>query len=529
MKEQEAYKAVVQNQIVDDDKIRRYARTAAPERKRVSFCVWKPVAIALAALVLAFGVTMAIPSARAEVMRWFAPTNAREYFSQDPESREPNKELDTLIVPGESSDTHVEIHEAAEGDIYRTIAEALGSVELGETMYDGEYLYIRMKVNGLGMLAAIEPMTGGNLTGIIVPPEETPGYFEDYHTPPEFLSGEVDFWDQAIVSVIYTFADGTRIEGGSFVTDDVEIRPLLDSLRRDDLDHGTYSTPDQFAEINAREVAYLKDRTISACAMSYMKDTHLSEAFRTHADRNGLVTVTVGMQISHCLSHEPWSETMLDATLGEVTFDLYAYLRLMKTELKPCGRKVTFAPEETIISHTDWEQDESGAMRDTIVNVPVDLGGLTMEPLDGAYIDALGIQNLQILLTPPKGWDRNLLKDLDVLSLDFMVEIDGQRIGHANSVRMTVTESGSVLITIGNINDVPLKMLGTIKNVTLIPTLQHITTMRVYTEDVMGEPGKILSETALEPGVVYREDGHPTSWPAVSTEYPQYAITFTAD
>lgn len=531
MNEQEAYKTVVKEQIVDDDAILRYARTAQPQNSS-AFRVLKPVAIALAALLVVFGVAMTIPAARAEVMRWFSPTSAQEYLEQSPEEREPNEELDALIVPGGQSDTQVEVLSVAEEDIYSEIAKALETAEFGDTMFDGENLYIRMRVNGLGMLSTIEMMTGGNLTKNIIPPELTPGYFEDYRTPQEFLSGEIPFWADAETFVTYTFADGTQINGGYgvFSVDDTDIRPLLDSLRRDDLDHGTYSTPEQFAAVNERETAYLRDRTVHVSIWTYMKarssDAYtqtLYDTFRAHADENGRVAVTVGMKILHDLDQEPWTETVLNATLGEVTVDLDAYKSLRKTALKPVGNEAVFAPENVFFSLSDWKSDENGVPYCTYVNQTVDLDGLTIEPLDGAYIDALGIQNLRIKLTPPKSWSRETLAYLNSMDLDFDVLINGEPLGQVDSIRMEAKENGTVLITIGNIGGVPLEQLKDVQTVSLIPTLSYIRSLRIYTE---GDPDGKLTETLLEPGVEYAMGTNCGTWIGETTEYPQYTITF---
>ena len=532
MNEQEAYKTVIREQIADDDRIRRYARAAAPERKP-ALRVWKPVAIALAALLVVFGVTMAIPSARAEVFSWFAPTSAQEYFTEDPESREPNEALDALIVPGAQSETHVEIHYAAEEEVYSQIAKALETAEFGDTMFDGESLYIRMRVNGLGMLPGIETMTGGNLTKNILPPESTAEYFEDGKTPPEFLSGEVPFWSDAETLVTYTFADGTQINGGQIAADYGDIQSLLDSLRRDNLDNGWYSTPEQFAAINERETAYLRDRTVHASISTYMKSMMpdadmqtMYDVFRNHADENGRVTVTVDMQILHDLGREPWTETMLSATLGQVTVDLDAYKSLRKTALMPDGNEAVFAPEKVFFSLSDWKSDENGVPYCTYINRTIDLDGLTLQPQEGAYIDARGIQNLCVMLTPPESWDRKMLENLNSMDLDFDVLINGEPQGHVGSIRTDVTENGSVLITIGNISGVPLDQLNGVKTVTLIPKLSYIRYLRIYAES---DPDTVLSDIPLEPDVEYTMGTNNGTWIGESTPYPQYAITFTAN
>jgi hypothetical protein len=534
MNEQEAYKTAVKHQIVDDDQIKRSAKTAAPQRK-TALRVLKPIGIAIAALLVVFGVTMAIPKARAEVMRWLRPTDTQEYFTQDPEDREPNAELDSMIVPAEQSNTRVVVHSIAGDEIFAEIAKALETVELGDTMYDGETLYIRMRMNGIAALPSVEWLTSGNLTKTVIPPALTPGYFEDNRTPEEFLSGEIPYWMEAETNTTFTFADGTMIEGGWAEVDDADIRPLVDSLRKDGLDHGTYSTPEQMAVVNERELAYLEGRTVDMISLAYMAgDVFLpdgsrctmAEEFRKHADENGRVTVTVGLRVAQDLGEGP-AFIVLDATLGEVTVDLNAYQSLKKTALHAHGTEAVFAPEQTYFTWYEWGVDENGVPLPYVIyqNEAIDLDGLRLKGLDGGYIDARGIQNLRIAVTPPKGWNRQMLEQLDFMFMGFKVLINGQPVGYTNREFCEVRENGTVRVTIGWISGVPLASLDDVETVTLIPVLSYLSVRRVY-----DETGETLTDIPLEPGVPFVNDRDTRgSLLDETTEYPQYAITFTVD
>ncbi len=535
MNEQDAYKTVIKNQIVNDDQIKRTARTAAPQRKP-ALRVLKPIGVALAALLIVFGVTMAIPSARAEVMKWFAPTSAQEYFTQDPEEREPNEQLETMIVPAEQSDTHVDVRDASDDEIFTEIAHALETVELGDTMYDGESLYIRMRMNGVAALPSVEWMTGGTLTKTVIPPELTPGYFEDNRTPEEFLSGEIPYWMEAEMCTTFTFADGTTLEGGWAYVNDADIRPLIDSLQKDDLDHGTYSTPEQIVTINERELAYLKDRTVNVTSQTYMagdvflpdgsRSLMMADEFRKRADENGRVTVTVGLKVVQDLGEGP-ALVVLDATLGEVTVDLEAYKSLKQTTLHAEGTEAVFAPEQTYFTWYEWGDDVNGVPLPyvTYQNEAIDLDGLKLKGLEGGYIDARGIQNLRIAVTPPKGWTRQMLRQLDDMFMGFKVLINGQPLGYTNNEFCEIRENGTVTITIGWISGVPLDELNDVETVTLIPVLSYLSFRRVYDES-----GEMLTDIELEPGVPFRDDrDNRGSLMGETTEYPQYAITFLAE
>ena len=534
MNETELYRDTVLNEIVDDGAVRRFAKAATPKSKRAFGRVLKPAAIVLGVLVALFGITMTIPAARAEIFRWFVPTSARDYLMQEPEEREPNPELEALIVPAEQSETRVEVQSVAEEDIFAQIAKALETVELGDTMYDGESLYIRMRVNGIALLAEVEAMTGGNLTKTVIPPEGTPAYFEDYHTPEEFLSGEQTFWADADMRTTFTFADGTCVYGDRFAIADADVLPLLDSLSRDDLDHGFYSTSEQLQAINALELAYLKDRTVNALSATSMMDRSIEpdrmliDEFRAHADSNGRVAVTVGLKVIQDLGED--TMTVLVATLGEVTVDLDAYKSLQKTELQPDGSQAVFAPEQALRTFCRWERDENGVPRAVYQNEEIDLDGLTLEPLDGAYIDARGIQNLRIRVTPPKGWSQEMLDHLIAMFLSFEVEINGERLGYVNDVRAQVRENGTVTVTVGCISGIPLDDLKEVKTVKLIPTLSYVCCLRVYEGNDHYDLNTPYTETELVPGVAYRQDQNcGGTWVGERVDYPQYAITFTAE
>lgn len=541
MKEQELYEAIVKRNIIDDAAVKRCARTAESKRRIRLSPVLKPVLAAAAALLLIFGVTMAIPAARAEVIRWFTPTNAQEYVSQPSEQRAPNDALEGLIVPSEQNEANVRVAYALDGSIFAGIAEHLDSAKLGDVLFDGRSLYIQMRMNGIAALASIERSTGGNLTKCVIPPEDTPAYFEDGRTPEEFLSGELPFYTEATSFLTFTFADGTRIEGGSLDVDYADIRPLVESLERDDLIQGDYATPEQLAAINERELAYLRDRTVGALCTTSLADypllySHpelcennrertLLDLFLDSADSRGRTTVTVGMVILQDPGDGP-EITVLDATLGEITVDLFAYKALKKTELKP-GEEAIFSHEETVFSLNEWPKDENGVPNFTVTNLPIDLEGLKLKPLEGAFIDALGIQNLRIALTPPKSWDPRIPADLSGLFLYFDVLINGEPIGSPSGIRMERYASGTVTVVIDSIIDVPLELLSEVKSITLIPRLSHITAMKVRADGENGIPGEIISETVLDPGVTYASNKRTGGWASEYTDYPQYAITFT--
>lgn len=541
MNEQEFYRDVIQRKIVDDNAVRRAAKTGHKPAKTVLRRALVPTLTMLASLLLVFSIAMTIPSARAEVLQWFAPTSAQEYLEQDPEEREPNEELDAMIVPALQQKTEIDVNYVVDEPIFQTIAEHLDSVELGDTLFDGNVLYLRMRMDGLAALGEVEEYTGGTLTKTVIPPEKTPGYFEDNRTPEEFLSGEIPLYMEAEYSLVFSFPDGAQFYGGWLDAEWDELAPLVNLLRRDDLHHGWYNTPEQYAAVNERELAYLENKTVSMVSSLYISDDRVDPAdpdsrtildeFRARADENGIVTVTVNLQILRDHGNG-LAETTLDATLGEVTVDLNAYKSLKKTKVDPGETKVVFAPEQTYYTVYDWDTDENGNSCAVFTNEPIDLNGLTLEPIAGGCIDALGIQNLRIKMAPPEGWSAEMLEQVLTMFLSFDVQINGQDIGYLNHVSTEVRQNGTVTFTVGSIDGVPLDMLGEVKTITLIPNFEHCTVMRVYEKEGRDLYHTLLEETTMEPGVRYqdiRTDSVTTSFDSEYTAYPQYAITFTVN
>ena len=150
---------------------------------------------------------------------------------------------------------------------------------------------------------------------------------------------------------------------------------------------------------------------------------------------------------------------------------------------------------------------------------------MTLKPLDGAYIDARGIRNLRIVVTPPKELDQKALEQLTSMFLSFEVRINGQKLGYTNDVRWEVQDNGTVMVTIGWISGVPLDALSDVETITLIPYLSYIRCRRV-----LGENDETLTDIELEPDVPYVEDRDmQETFIGETTDYPQYAITFTVD
>ena len=181
-----------ENELIGRESIRNAVLSG---RKRGSFS-WRrallPAAACLAALVI---MVFAIPSARAQVLSWFGVKAPEEYLNQDPDERTPIDALEEVIVkPNSGSVTENRVVYAADEPIWQSIAEGF-DVTLGETLVDGESMYLAVKLGGLTALPEIDAVTGGSATRTAVPPECIPDIFEEGKAPEEYLDGSVTLWE----------------------------------------------------------------------------------------------------------------------------------------------------------------------------------------------------------------------------------------------------------------------------------------------------------------------------------------------
>ena len=148
------------------------------KRSRAAVHLLRVAATAAAAVVVLFVTVMTIPPARAEVLSWFGAAKPESYMTQDPNTRDPNPELDRIIVPvttktptetekpaatgtfaptAESDTdtaprvTDAKVLYASEDAIWQRIAENFSAAPL-ETLYDGQSVYISLRMTATGCL-----------------------------------------------------------------------------------------------------------------------------------------------------------------------------------------------------------------------------------------------------------------------------------------------------------------------------------------------------------------------------------------
>lgn len=528
MNERQAYETVVAHQLVDDDKIKRTARSE-PAKRPFAVRALKPVGIALAALLLVFGVTMAIPAARAEVLSWFRPESAQEYLMEAPEDRETVPELDAMISEPERNRTEIHVNYIADEPYWREIGAQFAAT-LGETICDGKTVSIAIDFDGLSGYplyeqgAAAEIPAGSPMWLLLaekIEPEMVRHFMEDNADQTPYLSGSVEWWNGPDCKLVATLDDGTLLNYGSL---SLACRPVdrefcrafrkafgMENYRAEDVDAIREQVWSHFKANGARAVASIW--------LSDAENMRLDSG-KTLADYMGADgTVTLHLKYLVSIDHGEEVETKLDVDLGTVTVDIDAYKSLTATAFVPGSDKVTFAPEETLLTRRKWLTDENGVPYVTVTNEPVNLSGLSFEPLEGGTVDALGIRDLRVRMTLPEGWTRGI----NPSDLRFIVLVNGERLGSAHAVQR-YQRDGSIVLEIDHVSNVPLDRLNGVKTVTLIPELSHTTGMRFTSAD-----GESYTDRPIEPGVPYTLDPDAACWVGESTEYPQYAIVFNAE
>lgn len=459
MNEQEAYKTVIKNQIINDDQIKRTARTAAPQRKP-ALRVLKPIGVALAALLIVFGVTMAIPSARAEVFSWFDPASAQEYLAQDPEDREPVPELDAMITALDLSHTEIKVNYAADEPYWREIGENF-SATLGETIYDGRDLYLRIDFEGLSGYPVFFNAWCPSLPADALLPTLLAA--EDGTEPENQLT--------------LTLEDGSElpawIEAVARPVDDAFIRSFNE---RYDL-HRSYDEKTA-AAWREESLAHCKANGVRAVAVvnignpdEYRFFPDNGKTLDDYIDENGYLTLHVRYWAA-LFSVDP--ECKLDVDLGTVQVNMRAY-RDMKTRGVAIenGTVELFGDAEI----NDWlfDLDPARGVRSCTVH----LDGVSLRVINPGTVDILGMHDIQILVTTPDDWSEEQ-KNVFVRNLLLDVRIDGDlTIHYGGGLRDNGDGSYTMLIDLSG--SIPFDQIATIQTVTLTPVL-HATS---YTESAI--------------------------------------------
>lgn len=450
MNEQELFETVIKNQIVDDDRIKRNVRTETPQRRTALDRILTPVLTAVASLALILTVTMMIPQARAEVLSWFSPASARDYLSQDPEDREPVPELDAMITAKDLNHTEIKVNYCADEPYWREIGENF-SATLGETVYDGRDIYLRIDFEGLSgypvfFNAWCPSLPADALLPTLLAAED--GMEPENHLVLTLEDGkELPAWMEAIARPV----------------DDAFIRAFRE---RYDL-HKTY---DEGTATAWREESLAHCRANGARAVAVVNIGSPDEyrffpdngkTLDNYIDENGYLTLHVRYWAA-LFSVDP--ECKLDVDLGTVKVNMQAY-RDMKTRSVLIENGTVELSGNAEINDWLFDMDPSRGIRSCTVN----LDGVRLQVINPGTVDILGMHNIQILVTTPDDWSEEQ-KSVFARNLLFDVRIDDDlTISYGGGLRDNSDGSYTVFIDLSG--SIPFDRIAVMQAVTLTPAL----------------------------------------------------------
>lgn len=573
MNEHDFFKQMIRDRAVNDAAVKASVKM---QTKRTT--AWRrPLAIAAAALAVIVGTVFLIPSARAEVMRWFTATRPEEYLTADPEERVPVEALEILIVPPATeapkdpakptgsgsteavipiadetpkatpvgSVTNNRILTVCDEPIWQQIAEDF-SMELGETMFDGHDLYLSITMKGLCALPEIEGYTGGNATQVRVGKKDLASYFEGGRVPEEYKNGSVSLYEPISGCYYLRLNDGTDIPFGPLSSIDFpEENPFRKYSKKEVL------TDDDRAGISRETIEWLAGRELKGVLRKWRVDLSRECFFRNgdihdpvqvdnvldyllaHTDENGILTGTVIYVAGSDVTGNYY--VRLEAELGTASFDFKAYQSIAKQSTEALDETVAWGAEPVLISKVGVDfngTDDDADDRISLYKQLVSMEGVTMTAeTDEAEISALGVRNIHIRIRVPESWTR---EDREALaaSLTFDVLINGERGDWIVSPYYCEPEDdGTVLFKCIKLLKVPYDKLTSIRTISFVPVIRSVKAVDMQTQDDSGRHHESIGILDTEYGKTTWSPYGVTGWNETfdRIEYPQYAITLNVN
>lgn len=490
MNEQEAYRSMIRTNIVNDNKILIRARAEKPKPR----IAWRRILVPVATvLVLLLGLSMAIPSVRAEVLSWFTPRSAANYIAIDPEEREPEEALEPLISEPETSAVDIKVNYCADEPYWRDICEHF-SVSFGITIFDGETMYIVINFDGLSGYPILESETGDIIQpGTPLPlllaekldPEMVRCFHEDDFDDSAYRNGSLEQWMGPDNAVILTLPDGTRLNTTCNNIEQVW-RPI-------DVDSQIYKlgikdvhTEEEAEALRSRRWEYVRVNGMRGMVNSFLPgiESHVYEngkMLSDYLDENGDLKLHVRYISS--IDHGEETEVKLDVDLGTVTVNMTAYKDIPRHSIAPCQETIALSGDMTFDGST-WDEDNVYHR----INYTRPLDGVTFRVIRPGYVDLLGVHEIGILITMPEDWGEEVQKAF-VRNLFYTVQLDGEPVDYACGVEQFPErrDNKNYLLRL-NVTNLPFDRIRDVQTVTLIPTFYY----------VVGDDGKTVDSSYPE-------------------------------
>ena len=265
--------------------------------------------------------TICVPSVRAEVLTWFGKLSPEEYVAISPEERETDPALEEMITPSEEHSTDLAVTEVGPASAVIPGLDSSFACTLGDTLYDGESLYVTLQLKGLSGLFLLEQDTGGTLTRQSVPKELVAYYFDDAGPEQAYLTGEKVMYVFPDSWCSVTFPDGYTTRG--LLELNAFSGPIADyiiSLREEGLS-------DRKDLINERNLAFLQEHDITAYCSFDIRYLYDAASLAAMANEDGLVPLQVSFQSVLDNTGREAPTKVLMANLGTARFDPAGYLK----------------------------------------------------------------------------------------------------------------------------------------------------------------------------------------------------------
>lgn len=456
-----------------------------------------------AALLLLFGAIVAcVPAARAEVLSWFGITEPEEYLATDPEAREPNAAMDAMLAAPHPSGPAVAVTETGgieslSGLLAARLAD--DGVAFGETLYDGNTLYVALTLqNGFGIWL-LEQYCGGTVTRIPIPPEQLEGFFQP-EVPEEYLRGEEVYVSPVVGWLYITFPDGTKVGG--------QLYPL---------DWSAFPRSGDPQDRDAVNAAFLEANDVVACL-----EVPLRFDPARYADENGFVAAQASLDLTVELtspSTDP-PALLLRADLGTVQVNATGYRDVSVQSASPdeCRWSGTALLTEIDDSQKILQDDGSYAGDVVYTQRELDLDGLRMYDAR-VQLSPTGNLGAEVALEFPADWTEAQAQ-LFARRLDFRVFLNGagpvdgrpeqaRELGYRlynfhldfdpDDYHKAVFRIGTIVVNhhhLGLSDDADL--FAAIESVTLVPTLYTVETLRPFVEVELPEWDDFLDRPVYE-------------------------------
>lgn len=537
MNEQEAYQTIVKHLIADDDAIKHSVRMDAPQKRTAFDRVLTPVLTVLCSLLLVCGVVMTIPSARAEVLSWFAPSSAREYLAADPEVREPVPALDAMITASDRNHTEIKMNYCADEPYWREIGENF-SATLGEIVYDGTAIYLSIDFDGLSGYAMFENERGADiqpgeplpcLLAEKVAPEMVHMFRDDDADVSAYLSGAREQWNGPDNFLLLTLEDGKQLSGWM----ELAGRPVDYAFQQAYFDEFGY--PEHYTEEAAKALCERGWNHVKTNGIRAVADVHVADpaSFRflpdngktlaDYIDTDGYLTLHVNYQAS--IDHGEETEVKLDVDLGTVKVDMRTYQDVKKRHIEMPQEPVAFSGD-AVFNGTAFDSEQYFC----VTNYSANLDGVTLRVTSPGVVDIFGIHDLKILVSMPDDWSDGM-KDAFVHNLSFDTVIDGNLIVNFGSTAER-NDSGTYTLNLTIADTIPFALIHSMQSITLTPHLDYISEAKIYKvlpngEQQLSETVPIARDGSFDERTLNR--GTPVVYSGDGVSFPECAITLKVD